>query len=82
MADTSGMRQTIYAGTFIHCKSLKELDICEQGAIGVDEHGRIAFIERNSKDVESIAQAHGWNDAIIIRASSRQFFFPGFIGGI
>ncbi len=67
----------MYVGPFIHCKLLKELDICESGAIGVDEDGKIAFIDRDATDTKS---REGWNEAKTIRAPNNGFFFPGFIG--
>ncbi|EKG20724.1 Amidohydrolase 1 [Macrophomina phaseolina MS6] len=76
----SEIRKTIYVGAFVHCKSLEELDICEKGAIGVDEQGKIVFIERGADDVESITKRHtGWERAAIISIKDNGFFFPGFI---
>jgi guanine deaminase len=74
------LRRTVYIGTFIHCVTLQKLDICEHGAIGVDEHGKIAFVERDAGNVDSVTAAHGWEDAHLVWASGCQFFFPGFIG--
>ena len=74
------LRRHIYAGTFIHSKGPSELEICEDGAIGVDEAGRIAWVERDAKIVEAVSQAHGWSDVSITRNDGVQFFFPGFIG--
>ena len=74
------LHRTVYVGTFIHCETLQKLDICENGAIGVDEHGKIVFVERNIESAESVIVAHGWEDAHQVRISSCQFFFPGFIG--
>jgi len=67
---------TIYHGTFIHCKSLTELDICPNGAIGVDENGKIAFVTRDQDGTKT----PGWEDAKSLRLHDNQFFFPGFIG--
>jgi guanine deaminase len=74
------LRRTIYFGTFIHSKTLHELDIIENGAIGVDEHGKIVFVERTVESVGSVLAAHGWENAQVVQASGCQFFFPGFIG--
>ncbi|KAB2579979.1 putative guanine deaminase protein [Lasiodiplodia theobromae] len=72
--------KTIYLGAFVHCKSLQELDICEKGAIGVDERGKIAFIERGAEDLDLIfKQHHGWTAAKVVRVKDKGFFFPGFI---
>lgn len=73
-------RKTIYIGAFVHSKSLEELDVCEKGAIGVDERGRIVFIEREDSHVESAIKQHAdWADAAIVTIKDKGFFFPGFI---
>lgn len=72
--------KTIYFGTFIQCKSLQELEICHEGAIGVNEKGVIAFVDREAKDSESVATHHQWDGAKIVKAAPNQYFFPGFIG--
>ena len=76
------MARTIFSGPFVHCLSLGELDICEAGAIGVDENGVIAFIEREVKyeDLDTVKQKHGWGDSKVVRIYDSGFFFPGFIG--
>ncbi|KAI9769964.1 MAG: hypothetical protein M1840_003674 [Geoglossum simile] len=73
------LRRNIYFGTFIHSKTLRELDIFENGAIGVDEHGKIAFVKRAVENVGSVIAAYGWEDAQVVQTSGCQFFFPGFI---
>ncbi|KAI9749869.1 MAG: hypothetical protein M1815_002222 [Lichina confinis] len=50
--------KTVFLGTFIHCKSLNELDICEHGAIGVDEQGVIRFVDRSGQHLDALLQAH------------------------
>ena len=74
------LRRTIYFGTFIHSKTLQELDIIENGAVGVDENGKIVFVERAAGSVGSVVAAHGWENAQVVKTSDCQFFFPGFIG--
>jgi guanine deaminase len=76
------MPRTIYAGPFVHCVSFGEVDICEAGAIGVDEKGIIAFIERDAdyKDVPGVMKKHGWEDSKVVLIYDSGFFFPGFIG--
>lgn len=72
--------KTIYVGAFVHSKSLKELDICEKGAIGVNEQGKIVFVERAAEDLDVILKKHkGWSGAAIVRIKDQGFFFPGFI---
>ncbi|TKX25680.1 amidohydrolase-like protein 1 [Elsinoe australis] len=68
--------KTIYTGAFVHCKTLKELEICASGSIGVDEAGKIAFISPSS----STPPPPGWTTAKTIRPlGPHAFFFPGFI---
>ncbi|KAK8238437.1 hypothetical protein HDK90DRAFT_225650 [Phyllosticta capitalensis] len=74
------MQKTVYVGTFVHSKSLQELDICERGVIGVDVTGKIAFIERHTVDLETILKEHeGWSGAKVVKGHENGFFFPGFI---
>jgi len=73
------LEKTIYVGAFVHSKSLQELEICQKGAIGVDENGTIAFVKRNVTDPEALGK-DGWESAKIVKVGENGFFFPGFIG--
>jgi hypothetical protein len=78
-------KPAVYLGTFIHSKSLTEIDVLHDAAIFVDEQGKIVAIEKDIKDVDgalSICPKLGWEtEEVIARACGReQFFFPGFIG--
>ena len=75
-----GLSRTIYCGAFVFCKSLQELDICRTGAIGVNELGRIAFIERSTDDLSGTLDERGWGDAKLVQQREHGFFFPGFVG--
>ena len=71
----------IYIGSFVHSLSLKKLEIRADGAIGVDERGVIAFVERDgSRSIEAIHAREGWADATIHRLAGKGFYVPGFIG--
>ena len=74
------LEKTIYVGAFVHSKSLQELEICQKGAIGVDENGTIAFVERDVTDPEAPGKKGGWESAKIVKVGENGFFFPGFIG--
>lgn len=80
------MKHTLYIGPFVHSKSLHDLEICQKGIIGVDELGKIAFIERTGsdgeggEDGEAVAKKHGWDSYNVVRIKDNGFFFPGFIG--
>ncbi|KAK7558011.1 hypothetical protein IWX92DRAFT_302675 [Phyllosticta citricarpa] len=74
------VQKTVYVGTFVQSKSLQELDICEKGAVGVDENGRIAFTARSVDHLETVLKEHeGWSGAKVIKGQENGFFFPGFI---
>jgi hypothetical protein len=77
---TTEKRRTVYHGPFVHSKALNELDICEKGVIGVDENGKIAFVERDQRDAKTVAQEHGWGTCDVVTVGDNGFFFPGFIG--
>jgi guanine deaminase len=79
MAASAPILKTIYLGAFAHSVSLAELEICAKGAIGVDDAGVIAFVERDI-DIEEVKRRHeGWNGARVVEVKDG-FYFPGFIG--
>lgn len=80
MNGTATPKRTLYVGPFVHSESLQDLEICQEGIIGVDEHGKIAFIERAEIDAAAAAEKHGWSSYEIVRIRDNGFFFPGFIG--
>ena len=78
------LRKTVYIGTFIHCTSQTQFDVVD-AAIGVDEHGVIAFVNATGvKDdiLGSIKSQEGWSDFDVVQPKEEtcQFFFPGFVG--
>lgn len=77
MAASVPITKAIYLGAFAHSKSLSELEVCEKGAIGVDEEGIIRFVER--KVGEQDVRKEGWEDAKVVEVRDG-FWFPGFIG--
>ncbi|OCK73284.1 guanine deaminase [Lepidopterella palustris CBS 459.81] len=79
MASVLSLKKTIYLGPFVHSQSLAELEICTQGAIGVDEKGTIAFVERDVTEAIAVAKHEGWESAELVRVQDNGFFFPGFI---
>lgn len=66
--------RTIYRGTFVHCRSLTDVEVIENGAIGVDEHGKIAFVDTTTTNVRE-----GWQGVQEVQSRNNSFFFPGFI---
>lgn len=80
MAASAPIPKAIYFGPFVHSVSLAELEICEKGAIGVDENGVIKFVERNV-EMDGVKEKHGdWKEAKVVQLKGNGFFFPGFIG--
>lgn len=73
------LEKKIYVGPFIHCVSLTEVEICLTAAIGVDEHGKIAFVLKNVVDGK-LPTKEGWESAKTVKTEGNSFFFPGFIG--
>lgn len=68
--------KTVYVGPIIQSKSLTELDINLHGSIGVDENGKIIFVER-----DQLARSDNeWMEADFIHLGKNEFLFPGFIG--
>lgn len=80
MAASAPISKAIYLGAFVHSTSLTQLEICPQAAIGVDETGVIAFVEKNISNIDEIkSQKPEWTSAQIIKIPDTGFFFPGFI---
>ncbi|KAF2153300.1 guanine deaminase [Myriangium duriaei CBS 260.36] len=72
-------QKTVYLGPFVHTTPNRDLDICESGAVGVDEQGKIAFIERSVSQDGSYSPKQGWESAKVVKIRGQGFFFPGFI---
>lgn len=51
-------RRTVYAGTFVHLRSRTELCVREDFIVGVDERGKIEFIEKKKADGTSLESCH------------------------
>ncbi|KAF2687556.1 guanine deaminase [Lentithecium fluviatile CBS 122367] len=78
MAASAPISKTIYLGAFAHCLSLTDLEVCSKGAIGVDEEGVIAFVERDVGLEEARKRHEGWGGARVLEVKDG-FFFPGFV---
>ncbi|KAJ3552830.1 hypothetical protein NPX13_g11024 [Xylaria arbuscula] len=74
-----------FFGTFIHSKSLGELEYLHNAAICVDRSGTIVAVEPNcnqQKAAETLYARLGWSledITITMSRDKRQFFFPGFV---
>ena len=73
--------KNIYVGPFVHSLSLKKLEICPDGVIGVDESGLIGFVGHDGlRHVEALRTREGWKEATVHSITGRGFYIPGFIG--
>ncbi|KAI0879430.1 guanine deaminase [Hypoxylon argillaceum] len=78
-------KNQVFIGTFIHSKSLGELEYLHNAAVCVDASGKIVAIEPNcnqQKAVETVYAKLGWgldNVAVTVARDANQFYFPGFI---
>ena len=77
--------RSLFLGTFIHSKSLEELEFLHDTAVCVDEKGTIVAITQGcdrSKAEEIVLPRLGWKkgDVTVNTAKEGQFYFPGFIG--
>ena len=79
--------KSLFLGSFIHSKSLDELEYLHDSAVCVDEKGTIVAIETGydlTKAEKMLFPKFGWSaeDVTIKTAKAGQFFFPGFIGSL
>ncbi|KAK8051831.1 hypothetical protein PG993_003216 [Apiospora rasikravindrae] len=78
-------KNRLFVGTFVHSKSLNQLDYLHDAAVAVDTSGKIVAIEPQCGDqgkaVEMMCSKLGWEAAEVqVRTCKEgQFFFPGFI---
>lgn len=59
------MGKELFVGTFVHSLSLAQLEVGENGVIGV-ENGKIVFVEKNTKDLEALKKTHKFEGAKVI----------------
>ncbi|CAG8657024.1 2053_t:CDS:2, partial [Acaulospora morrowiae] len=78
---TSTTISLVFHGTLIHSLSLTKLEIILSALLGIDEFGKIAFVEKNLTDQNANSILNKWETAgaKIVRLSKRQFLIPGFV---
>jgi guanine deaminase len=59
------MGKELFVGTFVHSLSLAQLEVGENGVIGV-ENGKIVFVEKNTTDLEALKKTHNFEEAKVI----------------
>jgi hypothetical protein len=65
--DTMG--KELFVGTFVHSLSLEELEVGEKSVIGVEE-GKIVFIEKNVKDLDTVKTKQNFEAAKVSEPSA------------
>jgi hypothetical protein len=66
------MTKELFVGPFVHSLSLEELEIGENGVIGVED-GKIVFVEKNVKDLEAVKKTHHFEEAKVVLSDSNDY---------
>ncbi|KPI45214.1 putative guanine deaminase [Cyphellophora attinorum] len=69
----------IVHGRLIHSTSRTKIAILSKATLGVNEHGKIAFVEANTDPTDAAKRYDGFAKASILRLKPLQFLFPGLI---
>ncbi|KAK4494367.1 hypothetical protein PRZ48_014665 [Zasmidium cellare] len=70
----------IFYGRVIHCTSRTKVTILSNASLGVDKHGKIAFLEATHLPPSEVARRHhSFDDASVIHLDPLQFLFPGLV---
>ncbi|CAG8651547.1 15519_t:CDS:2 [Cetraspora pellucida] len=72
----------IFYGTLIHSLSLTELEFIHNALLGVDNRGKIAFLERNVSNEQTLRDIiKKWEatEDKVVRLTNQQFLLPGFV---
>ncbi|XP_032372174.1 guanine deaminase isoform X2 [Etheostoma spectabile] len=79
MANSSGPDLSrVFRGTFIHATPQTALQILEDHLVGVDTHGKIAFIE-NGAELNRLSQTFGFSPSDVTQLAQHEFFMPGLV---
>ncbi|KAA0716974.1 Guanine deaminase [Triplophysa tibetana] len=68
----------VFSGTFAHSTPNAALEILENCMLGVDDEGKIAFIEKDP-DVDSLSKIRGFDASEIIKLDKYEFLMPGMV---
>ncbi|XP_012685834.2 guanine deaminase [Clupea harengus] len=68
----------IFRGTFVHSTQDTPLKILEDNVLGVDDDGKIAFIE-SGKDVVSLSHKWGFKASDVKQLELHEFIMPGLV---
>jgi hypothetical protein len=83
--NTTGPKNQLFLGTFIHSKTREDLEYLHDAAIFVDGKGTIIAVEKECdlrKAEEEVYPKLSWTarTTTVHSCKEGQFFFPGFIG--
>ncbi|XP_053263758.1 guanine deaminase isoform X1 [Podarcis raffonei] len=73
-----GSLALLFRGTFAHSSRSSPLDILAGHLLGVDESGKIAFLEP-AEEQEKLAKKWGFKASDIRELSNNEFFMPGLV---
>ena len=75
----NGRTRRVFHGSFVHSLGKRELEYLRDTALGVDEHGVIAFVEPASsrEELEEVLNRYHWQDADVRRLDRGDFVIPG-----
>lgn len=75
----NGRRRRVFYGSFVHSLGKRELEYLRDTALGVDEHGVIAFVEQASsrEELGEILNRYHWQDTDVHGLDRGDFIIPG-----
>ncbi|XP_074526895.1 guanine deaminase [Halichoeres trimaculatus] len=68
----------VFRGTFAHSTPLTAVEILEDGLLGVDSEGKIAFIGKGG-ELDKLSQTFGFSETNITQLAQHEFFMPGLV---
>uniref|UniRef100_A0A8C2DFV7 Guanine deaminase n=1 Tax=Cyprinus carpio TaxID=7962 RepID=A0A8C2DFV7_CYPCA len=68
----------VFSGTFVHSTLRAAVEILQNCVLGVDDKGKIAFIE-NHQDVVSLSEIWGFETSDIKQLGQYEFLMPGMV---
>ncbi|XP_050966832.1 guanine deaminase isoform X2 [Labeo rohita] len=77
--DTTSRIAHVFRGTFVHSTPRVALEILGDCILGVDDEGKIAFIEKDEKDVVSLSKTWGFETSDIKQLGQYEFLMPGMV---
>uniref|UniRef100_A0A672RHT2 Guanine deaminase-like n=1 Tax=Sinocyclocheilus grahami TaxID=75366 RepID=A0A672RHT2_SINGR len=76
--DTTARIAHVFRGTFVHSTPRAAVGILQNCVLGVDDEGKIAFIEKD-QDVVSLSKLWGFETSDIKQLGQYEFFMPGMV---